>query len=150
MRVLVVGGGGREHALAWRLSRDPSVTDVLAAPGNPGITRVARCLPVAADDLPDLVAVVEREDVDLTVVGPEVPLVLGLVDALEARGHVAFGPSAAAARLEGSKAYAKDVMERAGVPTARSATFTREDWSEDRERVLAFLRDDLEGGPAVV
>jgi phosphoribosylamine--glycine ligase len=150
MRVLVVGGGGREHALAWRLSRDPSVTDVLAAPGNPGITRVARCLPVAADDLPDLVAVVEREDVDLTVVGPEVPLVLGLVDALEARGHVAFGPSAAAARLEGSKAFAKDVMERAGVPTARSATFTREDWSEDRERVLAFLRDDLEGGPAVV
>ena len=120
------------------------------APGNPGIAREARCLPVAADDLPNLVAIVEREDVDLTVVGPEVPLVLGLVDALESRGRAVFGPSAAAARLEGSKAFAKDVMDWAGVPTARSATFTRTDWADDRGRVLAFLRDDLGGGPAVV
>jgi phosphoribosylamine--glycine ligase len=150
MRILVVGSGGREHALAWRLARDPSVTEVLAAPGNPGIASEARCLPVPADDLPDLVALVEREDVDLTVVGPEVPLVLGLVDALQARGHAAFGPSAAAARLEGSKAFAKDVMRRAGVPTAVSATFTREDWADDRDRVLGFLRHDLGDGPAVV
>jgi len=150
MRVLVVGGGGREHALAWRLARDPSVAEVLAAPGNPGIAREARCLPVAADDLPSLVAIVEREDVDLTIVGPEVPLVLGLGDALESRGHAVFGPSAAAARLEGSKAFAKDVMHRAGVPTARSATFTRSDWADDHDRVLASLRDDLGGGPAVV
>jgi phosphoribosylamine--glycine ligase len=150
VRVLVVGAGGREHALAWRLARDPSVTEVLAAPGNPGIGRVARCVPVPADDVPGLVALVEREDVDLTVVGPEVPLVLGLVDALEAYGHLAFGPSAAAARLEGSKAFAKRVMTRAGVPTARSATFTRQDWVDDRDRVLAFLRGELGGGSAVV
>jgi phosphoribosylamine--glycine ligase len=150
MRVLVVGGGGREHALAWRLARDPSVAEVLAAPGNPGIAGEARCLSVAADDLPGLVALVEREDVDLTVVGPEVPLVLGLVDALEARRLAVFGPSAAAARLEGSKGFAKSVMHRAGVPTARSATFTRADWEADPRDVLAFLDDELEGGPAVV
>jgi phosphoribosylamine--glycine ligase len=149
MRVLVVGGGGREHALSWRLARDPAVDEVLAAPGNPGIAEEARCIPVAADDLPGLVALVEREDVDLTVVGPEVPLVLGLVDALEAFGGVAFGPSAAAARLEGSKAFAKEVMARAGVPTARSATFTRADWGADRRAVLSFL-EELGGGAAVV
>jgi len=150
MKVLVVGGGGREHALAWRLARDPAVEEVLAAPGNPGISAEARCIPVAADDLPGLVALVEREDVDLTVVGPEVPLVLGLVDALQARGRAAFGPSAAAARLEGSKAFAKEVMRRAGVPTARSATFTRADWEADPRDVLSFLDAELAGGPAVV
>ncbi|HET7236822.1 MAG TPA: phosphoribosylamine--glycine ligase, partial [Actinomycetota bacterium] len=150
MRVLVVGGGGREHALSWRLARDPAVDEVLAAPGNPGIAEEARCIPVAADDLPGLVALVEREDVDLTVVGPEVPLVLGLVDALEAFGGVVFGPSADAARLEGSKAFAKDVMARAGVPTARSATFTRSDWEAGPSDVLSFLDAELGGGPAVV
>jgi phosphoribosylamine--glycine ligase len=150
MRVLIVGGGGREHALAWRLARDPEVDAVVAAPGNPGIGRVARCVPVPVDDVSALVALAESEDADLTVVGPEVPLVLGLVDALEARGRTAFGPSAAAARLEGSKAYAKEVMARAGVPTARSATFTREDWARDRRDVLSFLDLELGGGPAVV
>ena len=150
MRVLVVGGGGREHALSWRLARDPAVDEVLAAPGNPGIAEEARCIPVAADDLPGLVALVEREDVDLTVVGPEVPLVLGLVDALEAFGGLVFGPSADAARLEGSKAFAKDVMARAGVPTARSATFTRSDWEAGPSDVLSFLDAELGGGPAVV
>ena len=150
MKVLVVGGGGREHALVWRLARDPAVDELLAAPGNPGIGAEARLIPVAADDLPGLVALVEREDVDLTVVGPEVPLVLGLVDALESRGRAVFGPSAAAARLEGSKAFAKDVMRRAGVPTARSATFTRKDWEADPRDALSFLDAELAGGPAVV
>ena len=118
--VLVVGGGGREHALAWRLARDPAVTEVLVAPGNPGIARVARCVPVAADDLEGLLALAEREDVDLTVVGPEGPLVAGLADRLSERGHAVFGPSAAAARLEGSKAWAKELCERHGIPAGGS------------------------------
>lgn len=119
MKILVVGGGGREHALVRALARSPQRPELLCAPGNAGIARDARVLNIAADDVDRLVDVVEREDVELTVVGPEVPLVAGLVDALQARGRRAFGPTAAAARLEGSKAYAKQAMDEAGVPTAR-------------------------------
>ncbi len=119
MKVLVVGGGGREHAIVRALTRSPQRPEVLCAPGNAGIARDARLLEVAADDVEGLLAAVERAAVDLTVVGPEAPLVAGLVDALAARGHAAFGPSAAAAQLEGSKAFAKQAMEEAGVPTAR-------------------------------
>ncbi|HJU57651.1 MAG TPA: phosphoribosylamine--glycine ligase [Actinomycetota bacterium] len=149
MKVLVVGGGGREHALAWRLRQDASVTDVLAAPGNPGIAQVARCIGVRSDDPPGLIDLARRERVDLVVIGPEAPLVAGLADSMEAAGVAVFGPSAAAARLEGSKAFAKDLMERAEVPTARSATFTRRDWQTDPRDVLSFL-DELGGGSAVV
>ncbi len=119
MRVLVVGAGGREHALVRALARSPQEPELLCAPGNVGIAKDARLLDIAVDDVDGLVAAVEREGVDLTVVGPEAPLVAGLVDALSARGHAAFGPSASAAELEGSKAFAKRAMEQAGVPTAR-------------------------------
>jgi len=120
MRVLVVGAGGREHALVWRLARDPSVERVLAAPGNAGIAREASCFGVAADDVDGLLALVERERVDLAVVGPEGPLVAGLADQLAAAGYPVFGPSGEAARLEGSKAWARDLCERYGVPAPAS------------------------------
>lgn len=133
MRVLVVGGGGREHALAWALARDPAIDELLAAPGNAGIDEVARCIPVAADDVDGLVALAEDEAIDLTVVGPEAPLVAGLVDALEARGRLAFGPTAVGARIEGSKAWAKELLLRHGIPTGRAEI------TDDVTRALMLL-----------
>jgi phosphoribosylamine--glycine ligase len=119
LKILVVGSGGREHALVRALGYSSGETELLCAPGNAGIAQDARLLDIAADDVAGIVAAVEREGIHFTVVGPEVPLVAGLVDALDARGHLAFGPTAAAARLEGSKAFAKQAMEESGVPTAR-------------------------------
>jgi len=118
VKVLVVGGGGREHAIVRALSRSARAPQVLCAPGNPGIAADARTFPVRADDVPGLVALAREEGVQLVVVGPEVALIAGVVDALAQAGIAAFGPVAAAARLEGSKAFAKEVMAAAGVPTA--------------------------------
>jgi phosphoribosylamine--glycine ligase len=144
MKVLVVGGGGREHALCWALGASPLVEAVLCAPGNAGIAEVARCVPVKADDLDGLVALAVAERVGLVVVGPEVPLVLGLVDRLRAIGIRAFGPSAAAARLEGSKAFTKAFCARHGVPTAAARTFGPDEREAARAHVMAV------GAPIVV
>jgi phosphoribosylamine--glycine ligase len=139
VRVLVVGGGGREHALCWFLARSATV---YCAPGNPGTAQTGRNFSIQPDDHGAIVRAVRESRVDLTIVGPEAPLAAGLVDALAMAGHAAFGPSAGAARIEASKAWAKQVMERAGVPTARSRTFT------DQHDALAYI--DGHSEPLVV
>ena len=141
-RVLVVGAGGREHALVARLARDAGVDEVLALPGNPGMTSVARLLSGDVADPEAIARIAERERVDLVVVGPEAPLVVGAVDALAARGVAAFGPTAGAARMEGSKAFAKQVMTEAGVPTAGYVD------TSDRDEAMVAL--DRFGPPWVV
>jgi phosphoribosylamine---glycine ligase len=120
MNILVIGSGGREHAIAWRLSQSPEVKKLYAAPGNPGIARVADCRP--ATSVGDYLALAESMDVDVTIVGPEAPLVAGVVDRFRSAGRAVFGPTAAAAQLEGSKSFSKDFMTRAAIPTARFAT----------------------------
>jgi len=124
VKVLVVGGGGREHALCWALHRDTPEATIFAAPGNPGTAALGTNLPIAVTAVDDLVAAATQHDIDVTIIGPEAPLAAGLADRLRAERRAVFGPGRAAARLESSKAYAKEVMRRAGVPTAASATFT--------------------------
>ncbi|MGA8892606.1 MAG: phosphoribosylamine--glycine ligase [Anaeromyxobacteraceae bacterium] len=123
MRILVVGGGGREHALVWKIGQSELVRKVFCAPGNPGTARLAENVAIPADAVDQLTAWAVSNRIDLVVVGPEAPLVLGLADRLAAAGITVFGPSAAAARLEGSKAFAKEVMAAAGIPTAAHGTF---------------------------
>lgn len=124
MRVLVIGSGGREHALAWAFARSPEVTEVIVAPGNPGIEAIAEVMPVTTGDPTAIAQLADVVNADLVVVGPEDPLVIGAVDSVRARGRLAFGPVAAAARLEGSKAWMKSILVAAGVPTASHATFS--------------------------
>jgi phosphoribosylamine--glycine ligase len=123
--VLVVGSGAREHALAWRLARSPKLGELHAAPGNPGIAALGRCHPVRADDADGLLALALTLDVDLVVVGPEGPLVAGIADHLRRNGIVVFGPGGDAARIEGSKSFAKEVMRAAGIPTAETLAVAR-------------------------
>jgi phosphoribosylamine--glycine ligase len=123
MKVLVIGGGAREHALIWKLSQSPQVTKILAAPGNGGIAQLAQCVPVPATDLEGLLALALREKIDLAVVGPEVPLVAGIVDRFQEKKIPIFGPDQNGARLEGSKKYAKEFMMKYQIPTARYAAY---------------------------
>jgi len=136
MKVLIVGSGGREHALAWKCAASPRVTEVLVAPGNAGTALEPRVrnVAVSADDLTGLVALAAKEQVALTIIGPEGPLVAGVVDEFKAHGLACFGPSRAAARLEGSKAFTKEFLRRHRIPTAAYATFTRASFSADYVR----------------
>ena len=136
-RVLVVGDSGREHSLAWKLHQSPSVDEVICAPGNPGMADIGECLAVHANDPIAVAELADRVDASLVVVGPEAPLVAGVCDAVRASGRLAFGPSAEAAKLEGSKAWMKDVLLSAGVPTARHATFG----ADELDAALAYLED---------
>lgn len=152
MNILVIGSGGREHAIAWRLAKSPLVKNLYAAPGNPGIARVAQCK--AAASIEDYLALASTLAIDLTVVGPEAPLVAGIVDRFRAAGLAIFGPTAAAAQLEGSKSFSKDFMIRAGIPTARYTAVTN---IQDARRAIqdfgfpvVLKADGLAAGKGVV
>ena len=142
MKVLVIGGGGREHSLVWKIRQSSKVSGVLCAPGNAGIEEIATCVDVAANDLEGLVRLAERVGVGLTVVGPEIPLALGIVDAFEEEGMRVFGPSRDAVQLEASKSFAKDLMKQKGIPTAFFSTFT------DPEEACRYIKEV--GAPIVV
>ena len=154
MRVLVVGSGAREHAMAWKLARSPDVDELFAAPGNPGIAGVATCVPIAADATVELAEFAASLKVDLTVVGPELPLVLGIADEFERRGLRLVGPSRAAAELEGSKVFTKAFCERHGIPTARAqVVHDRKEaaWARKEMGVPLVLKaDGLAAGKGVV
>ncbi|NUM56136.1 MAG: phosphoribosylamine--glycine ligase [Candidatus Hydrogenedentes bacterium] len=142
MNVLVVGGGGREHALAWKIAQSPLVTKLYCAPGNPGIAKLAECFDIPGSNLDALLAFAIENRIDLTVVGPEDPLSRGIVDVFEYKGLKIFGPSKAAAELEASKAFAKRIMEKYAIPTSRYATFT------DAGAAAAYVREH--GAPIVI
>jgi len=144
MKVLVIGNGGREHALAWKAAQSPLVEKIFVAPGNPGTAREAKVenVAISATDIPALVAFAQKEQIGLTIVGPEAPLVIGVVDAFRAAGLTIFGPTQAAAQLEGSKAFTKDFLARQQIPTAEYQNFT------EVEPALAYLRE--KGAPIVI
>jgi phosphoribosylamine--glycine ligase len=142
MKVFVVGSGGREHALVWKISQSPLVKEVFCAPGNGGIAREAQCLDIAATDLEALVRFCKENKIDLIVVGPELPLTMGIVDLFQKQGLRIFGPSKAAARIEGSKSFAKDLMRRYNIPSAGYQVFT------NREEAVAYIKKH--GAPCVI
>ena len=142
MKILVIGGGGREHALVWKLNHSAHLEKIFCAPGNPGISEMAECVPIAVNQVDQLAEYAESQKIDLTVVGPEEPLVMGAVDEFKKRGLIIYGPDRQSAKLEGSKAYAKSVMKRFGIPTARYEEFT------DFEDALGYLR--VQGAPIVI
>ena len=142
MKVLVIGSGGREHALVWKLAQSPKVEKIYGAPGNPGIAQIGECVNISPTDIKGLADFAEKEGVDLTVVGPEAPLVAGIVDEFENRGLKIFGPSKEAAKLEGSKAFSKEMMKKYGVPTADFEVF------DDPEKAKKYIKE--KGAPIVV
>jgi len=142
MKILLVGGGGREHALAWKLKQSPLLKELYCAPGNPGMAELGNCIGLKANDIPGLLAFAKEQRIDLTVVGPEDPLAQGIVDAFEKDGLKIFGPSRSAARLESSKAFAKQLLEKKNVPASNGAIFS--DW----ETAVLFIR--THGAPVVV
>lgn len=142
MQVLVIGSGGREHALAWKAAQSASVEKVYCVPGNPGIAQIAECAPMDIADNDALVAFALENKIDLTIVGPEVPLANGVVDAFRAKGLAIFGPTQAAAQIEGSKSFAKDLMKKYGIPTAAFEVFT------DAEAAKAYIVE--QGAPIVI
>jgi phosphoribosylamine--glycine ligase len=156
MKVLIIGNGGREHALAWKCAASPRVSEVLVAPGNAGTAREARVRNVAvnASDLDALLQLAQAEGVALTIVGPEAPLVAGIVDRFQAAGLACFGPSRAAAQLEGSKAFTKEFLRRHGIPTAAYRTFTREnfdaDWVRAQPAPVVVKASGLAAGKGVI
>lgn len=142
MNVLVIGKGGREHALVWKFANSPSVAKVFAAPGNPGMSEQAVCVPIKENDIDELVDFAKSKEIALTFVGPEVPLLQGIVDRFKEAGLLIFGPSQKAAQIEGSKSFAKNLMKKYGIPTAASETFTSYDGA------LAYVRE--KGAPIVL
>ena len=155
MHVLVVGSGGREHALVWKLSQSPTVTQISCAPGNVGLARVEKCttLPLSVTDFDGLIEFARSNDVELAVIGPEVPLVAGIADAFEAEGIKVFGPTQDGAQLEGSKSWSKQLMDDAGVPTAKSRTFTAAadaiDYLDRQSAPIVVKADGLAAGKGV-
>jgi len=154
MKVLIVGGGGREHALAWKIAQSPKVTKLFCAPGNAGIAQVAECVNIPADEVQALLKFARREKIDLTVVGPEAPLVAGIADRFEANGLPIFGPSRRAAELEGSKVFAKQIMRKHAIPTAHYDVFETVDAAEEHVRKaplpLVVKADGLAAGKGVM
>ncbi len=142
MKVLVVGGGGREHALCWKLAQSPLVETLYCAPGNPGIAELAECVNIAADEIETLCEFAQAEEIDLTLVGPEVPLTMGIVDMFQAAGLEIFGPNKAAAQIEGSKGFSKNLMAKYHIPTADYQSFT------EHADAVAYIKE--QGAPIVV
>lgn len=142
MKILVVGGGGREHALIYKISQSPLVTQIYCAPGNPGIAELAECVHIAADEIDVLCDFAKAEQIDLTIVGPEVPLTMGIVDTFQAAGLEIFGPNKAAAQIEGSKGFSKDLMAKYNIPTAAYQSFT------EHAAAVAYIK--AQGAPIVV
>ncbi len=154
MKILVIGGGGREHALIWKIAQSPLVQKIYAAPGNAGIENLAECISISVEQIEDLLQFVLNQKIDLTIVGPELPLVRGIVDRFEEADLKIFGPSAEAARLEGSKAFAKKIMSDAGVPTAAFQIFDSVNEAKrfiiDREPPFVIKADGLASGKGVL
>src|ERR1700753_2125966 len=154
MRVLVVGQGGREHAICWKLAQSPLVKEIYAAPGNAGIAQVADCVPIGVADIIELADFADQLKIDLTVVGPELPLTLGIVDEFQKRGLPIFGPTRLAAELEGSKVFSKDFMRKYGTPPAAATTCTSRDEAEAAIKAMqlpvVLKIDGLASGKGVV